>query len=172
MPESLYFDELEIGQTWVSPARTVTETDVVNFANMTGDCDPLHIDHDYAATTHFRQPIAHGLLGVSWVAGLAIKNPSVRTSAFTSIREWQFLEPIYFGDTVHVQTSVMNMEEAGKKNGRVAWQKKLINQDGKVVQQGVFETLVSKRTPVPKHHMHASPSSSPASERTSERTSS
>ena len=153
MSEPLYFDDLQIGQTWVSPARTVTETDVVNFANITGDTDPLHVNHPHAAATHFRQPVAHGLLGVSWVAGLAIKNPAMRTAAFTSIREWKFMEPIYFGDTVHVQTTVAELLPAGKKNGRVIWEKKLINQDGKVVQQGIFETLVTRKSHVPAPHL-------------------
>ncbi len=147
MSNPLFFDDIEVGQTWISPARTVTETDVVNFANITGDCDPLHVNHDYAAKSPYRQPIAHGLLGVSWVAGLAIHNPMVRTVAFTSIQKWDFVAPIFFGDTIHVQTTVLEKEHAGKKTGRVHWQKNLINQDGKIVQRGIFETLVSKRTP-------------------------
>jgi acyl dehydratase len=152
MQEPLFFDDIEIGQTWISPTRTVTETDVVNFANITGDCDPLHVDHEYAAQTQFGKPIAHGLLGVAWVAGLAIHNPMVKTAAFTSIRNWEFLAPVYFGDTVHVQTSVLELKPSGRRTGRVSWQKKLINQDGKVVQQGVFETLVATRASVPSPH--------------------
>ena len=147
MADPLFFDDIEVGQTWISPARTVTETDVVNFANITGDCDPLHVNHDYASKSPYRQPIAHGLLGVSWVAGLAIHNPMVRTVAFTSIQKWDFVAPIFFGDTIHVQTTVLEKENAGKKTGRVHWQKNLINQDGKIVQRGIFETLVSKRSP-------------------------
>ncbi len=162
MSEPIYFDELEIGQSWVSPARTVTETDVVNFANMTGDIDPLHVNHDYASKSHFGQPVAHGLLGVSWVAGLAIHNPMIKTAAFTSIENWEFLAPIYFGDTLHVQTSVLEMENNGRRNGKVRWQKKLINQNDKVVQQGVFITIVQKRVAVPTPHLNKSGSESSA----------
>ena len=157
MSEAIYFDDLQLGQTWVSPARTVTETDVVNFANITGDTDPLHVDHAHAASTHFRQPIAHGLLGLSWVAGLAINHPAIRTTAFTAVRDWNFLEPIFFGDTVHVQTTVAEMSSGGKRNGRVVWEKRLLNQDGRVVQSGVFETLVARRQPVPSHHLNLEP---------------
>ena len=57
-------------RTWKSSGRTVTETDVVMFAGLTGDYNPLHIDHEYVKDTPFRRPIAHGLLGVSLVAGL------------------------------------------------------------------------------------------------------
>ena len=155
MADPLYFDDLEVDQTWVSPARTVTETDVVNFANMTGDIDPLHVDHDYAAQTPFGKPIAHGLLGVSWVAGLAIHNPMVKTLAFTSISNWEFMAPVFFGDTLHVQTTVLELKEAKRRTGQVRWMKKLINQDGKIVQQGIFETLVQRRVSVPTPHLES-----------------
>ena len=56
----LYFDDLEVGQEWTSGGRTVTEADIVNFAGFSGDFNPIHIDHEFAKTTPFRRPIAHG----------------------------------------------------------------------------------------------------------------
>ena len=100
MDNRLCFENLQVGQSWISPSRTITETDVVNFANSTGDHNPLHTDYEYAKRTHFRQPIAHGLLGLSWVAGLGSNHPSVNTVAFTTIRNWEFTRPLFFGDTV------------------------------------------------------------------------
>ena len=85
MDSPLFYEEIEIGQSWTSPRRTVTEADVSNFATMTGDFNPLHVDYDYAAKTHYRQPIAHGLLGLSWVAGLGSYFPHMNTAAFTSV---------------------------------------------------------------------------------------
>jgi acyl dehydratase len=138
----LFYEQISVGDRWESPARTVTETDVVSFACLTGDCDPLHVDHETARNSPFRQPIAHGLLGTSLVAGLAIHCPHVRTRAFVGIRDWEFHEPIFFGDTVHVVTEVLEMRPEGRRNGRVLWKKQLVNQKGQVVQSGVFETLV------------------------------
>ena len=64
MVECLFLEQLKLGATWTSPSRTVTETDVVFFAGMTGDYDPLHTDHEFAAKSHYGKPIAHGLLEV------------------------------------------------------------------------------------------------------------
>ena len=58
----LYFDDVEVGQEFISNGRTVTEVDVVNFAGVSGDYNPIHTDHEFAKTTPFRKPVAHGLL--------------------------------------------------------------------------------------------------------------
>ena len=141
--DSLWFDEVEVGQQWVSPGRTLTEVDVVNFASLTGDYNPLHVDHDYASKSIYRKPIAHGLLGLSWVAGLGSTSPSMRTLAFTSVKQWEFLLPIFFGDTVHVLTRCALKTPKGKKSGQIVWELQLINQKDQVVQKGQFETLVA-----------------------------
>jgi acyl dehydratase len=142
MSRPLYFDDLKIGDSWQSRARTITEADVVNFACITGDFDPLHVDHEYARETPFRKPIAHGLLGLSWMAGLSTTAPSVKTAAFVSIREWRFLQPAFIGDTVHVVTEVTELTPRGRRRGLVVWRRKLINQQGTVLQEGILETLV------------------------------
>ena len=152
MDSPLFLDDIEIGQVWVSPRRTVTESDVVNFATMTGDFNPLHIDYEYASNSHYRRPIAHGLLGLSWVAGLGSHYPLVSTIAFTSVRDWQFLRPVFFGDTVYVETTCQEKIPSGRKAGKVVWLRKLINQDEQVVQEGVFETLVAVKSAVPPSH--------------------
>ena len=58
----LYFDDFQVEDEWISLGRTVTETDVVNFAGLSGDFNPIHMDHQFARGTPFRGPIAHGLL--------------------------------------------------------------------------------------------------------------
>ena len=143
--ESMWFDDVEVGQKWISQGRTVTESDVSQFASSTGDFNPLHVDHDFASRGPYRKPIAHGLLGLSWVAGLGSTAPLMRTVAFTSVRSWDFLAPIYFGDTVHVETECLEKICSGRKAGQILWTRKLINQKGQTVQQGQFETLVSIR---------------------------
>src|SRR5579885_1083507 len=96
----LYFDDLVIGQEWRSPGRTVTETDIVNFAGLSGDFNPIHMDHAFARRTPFRRPIAHGLLVLSLGSGLGLFSPPMRTLAVLTIREWQFKEPVFVGDTL------------------------------------------------------------------------
>ena len=143
--ESMWFDDVEVGQKWTSPARTVLASDVSQFASMTGDFNPLHVDHEFAANSPYNQPIAHGLLGLSWVAGLGSTAPLMRTVAFTSVSSWEFLAPIYFGDTVHVETVCLEKSTRGRKTGQIVWDRKLVNQKGQIVQQGMFETMVAMR---------------------------
>lgn len=141
--DALTFESLNLGDRWRSPARTMTETDIVSFAGLTGDYNPLHIDHQFAATTPWGKPIAHGLLGLSWVAGLGSTAPRPKTVALVAIREWEFLKPVFVGDTLHVVTEVVGKQVKGRRAGRVTWKRSLVNQHGVVVQQGFIETLVA-----------------------------
>jgi 3-hydroxybutyryl-CoA dehydratase len=143
MTEPLHFEDLAVGDHWTSLGRTVTETDIVNFAGMTGDYDPLHVDHEFARQTPFGKPIAHGLLGLSLVAGLASQCPSVRTIAFLKIENWEFFKPVYIGDTVHAETEVIAKNANGRRTGYVTWRRRLVNQSGDIVQAGIFQTLVA-----------------------------
>lgn len=142
----LYFDDVSIGQEWQSLARTVTETDIVNFAGLSGDFNPIHVDHEFAKTTVFRRPIAHGLLVWSLSSGLSQSAPPMRTLAFIGVREWNFLEPVYTGDTVHVISRVVEKEERSRgRRGVITWRRRVIKQDGKVAQEGLTLTLVEGR---------------------------
>ncbi len=156
MSNTLYFEDVEIGQCWISPSRTITETDVINFAGITGDFNPLHVDSHFASGTHFGQRIAHGLLGLSWVAGLGSQSPFMKTVAFVSIQQWMFLKPLVFGDTVHVRTEVKDKSLSGRRYGRVLWNRSLINQRGEITQQGIFETVVETKVLATRPHLRKS----------------
>ena len=103
----LFFDDLEVGQEWESPGRTITEADIVNFAGLSGDFNPIHIDHQFAQSTLFHKPIAHGLLVFSIASGLGLYSPPVRTLAFLEIKEWLFKKPVFIGDTLRVRNKVL-----------------------------------------------------------------
>ena len=142
----LYLDDVEVGQEWTSLCRTVTQADLVNFAGVSGDFNPIHMDHEFARGTVFRRPIAHGLLVFSLASGLGLYSPPMRTLAFLSIREWHFREPVFIDDTIHVITKVL--EKQVKRHGRrgvVTWQRRIVKQDAKVVQEGITVTLVEGR---------------------------
>lgn len=149
-PEIFSFDDLEVGDEWESTGRTVTEADVVLFAGLSGDYNPLHCDHEAAAAGPFGRPVAHGLLGLSIATGLIGHSPRVDTLAFLGILEWRFLLPIGFGDTIRVSSRVEAREpQARGRRGIVTWHRRILNQAGKVVQEGRTQTLVRGRTRPP-----------------------
>lgn len=142
-PTILGFHDLAVDDEWESPRRTVTEADVAAFAGLSGDFNPLHMDHDAAGRGPFGKPVAHGLLGLALVSGLASRAPLVDTLAFLTILQWKFLEPIAFGDTVHVLSRVAALEPRSRgRRGVVTWHRRLINQRGITVQEGNTQTLV------------------------------
>jgi 3-hydroxybutyryl-CoA dehydratase len=143
---SLYFDDVEVGQEWESSGRTVTEADVVNFAGVSGDFNPIHMDHEFAKTTAFRRPIAHGLLVFAIGSGLGVTCPSMRTVAFLQVREWNFKAPLFIGDTVKLRSRVVEKMPRGRgRRGEIVWYRGVYNQEGKVVQEGILVTLVEAR---------------------------
>lgn len=143
MADLLFYEDLSVGDRWISDSRQVTEADVAQFADLTGDYDPLHVDEEFAKQTPFRQPIAHGLLGLSFVAGVGSESPNVETVAFLGIQQWEFRKPIFFDDTVHVVTTITELQPNGRRRGRVTWLRQLVNQDGLVVQEGTLLSLVA-----------------------------
>ncbi|MCS7017209.1 MAG: MaoC/PaaZ C-terminal domain-containing protein [Gemmatales bacterium] len=142
----LYYDDVEVGQEWESVGRTVTEADIVNFAGLSGDFNPIHVDHYYAQSTPFGRPIAHGLLTLALASGLSVQCPPMRTLALVAIKEWQFRQPVFIGDTLRVRSKVLAKEARGRgKRGLITWQRQVINQQGAVVQEGITVTLVEAR---------------------------
>ncbi len=112
------FDDLVVGDEWESPRRTVTETDVVLFAGLSGDFNPLHVDHSSARSNPFGRPVAHGLLGLAIATGLMSQAPRVDTLAFLAILEWKFHRPIVFGDTIHALSTVRVVAASGQRTAR------------------------------------------------------
>ena len=142
----LYFDDVHVGQEWQSLGRTITEADIVNFAGLSGDFNPIHMDHEFCKSTVFRKPIAHGLLILAMGSGLGLAFPPMRTLAFLAIKEWRFLEPVFIGDTIRVHAKLLEKEERSRgRRGVITWQRQIINQHGKPVEEGQILTLVEGR---------------------------
>jgi len=143
----MYFEDFQVGLEMVTPARTITETDVVTFAALSGDWNQLHTDVEYAKTTPFGQRIAHGLLGLAVASGLAVRSGFVDGTAiaFRSL-EWKFSAPVFLGDTVAVKVRVAETRPVPRLGGgSVAFDVALINQRGETVQRGTWSMLVKSR---------------------------
>lgn len=142
----LYFDDLEVGQEWTSGGRTVTEADIVNFAGFSGDFNPIHIDHEFAKGTAFRRPIAHGFAVFSMASGLGVMTPPLRTLAMLKVRVWNFVLPVFAGDTIKCTSRVIEKTLRGRgRRGEVVWYRGIANQDGKIVQEGEVVLLIEAR---------------------------
>ena len=146
-PRGMYFEEMEEGLEVVSPGRTVTETDLVLFAGLSGDYNQLHTDAEFARSTIFGQRIAHGLLGLSIGSGLAGRLGFMEgtASAFMGL-EWRFKAPVLIGDTISLTARVARKREIRRLGGGiVVFQVALKNQRQETVQEGEWTILVKGR---------------------------
>ncbi|WP_054635889.1 MaoC/PaaZ C-terminal domain-containing protein [Thalassobacillus sp. C254] len=146
---SIYFDELEIGQEFISPGRTITETDVVMFASLSGDMNELHTNQEYAKHTQFEKPIVHGLLGLSICHGLMFRLGLFEQTAiaFLNVENWKFTAPIFYGDTVHAKFTVQEKVHSRSKDDRgiIKFSVQLINQDDEITQEGVKVIMMKRK---------------------------
>ena len=110
------FDGYAVGEVIPAPSRTITEADLVNFAGVSGDYHPLHVDEEYAKASPFGSRIAHGMLTVSVVSGLmfAAGLASEHSMGFLGVEGLRFKSPVYPGDTVGVRIEVAGKRETSR----------------------------------------------------------
>lgn len=144
-----YLEELEVGQTWTTEARTITETDLVMFATWSGDMHPLHSDEEFARTTQFGSRIFHGPGALAVAVGLEMRLGWKMGSAiaFLGINNWTMHVPVLIGDTLHVREEVTAIKPSRSKpdRGVVTTKVQIINQNGIVCQEGDWLVLLSRR---------------------------
>jgi acyl dehydratase len=136
--EKLYFEDYQEGEVFVSPGRTITETDIVMFAAFTGDWHPLHTNVEYAAMTQFKERIAHGMLGLVVGSALSARlGPYVILPksfiAFYGMESVRFTAPVKIGDTIHCESKVKSLAEKNDKLGIIDHENVIKNQHGEDV---------------------------------------
>lgn len=141
-----YFEDLKIGEHFETPGRTVTEADIVNFAGISGDYNPLHIDEEFAKKTRFGARIAHGVLTLSIMTGLWARLGILEgtVEAFYGIERLRFTKPVYSRDTLHVEMKVVDKEEKGQ-SGIIVLENTVLNQKSETVMVCTTNLLVQKR---------------------------
>ncbi len=141
-----YFEDIEVGEEYESPGRTVTETDIVLFAGLSGDYNVLHTDAEFMKKSIFGERIAHGLLGLAIQSGLFYRSgPVFATVAFLGLR-WKFKGPIKIGDTIRLRTRVSGKRETSRPDrGIVVVERRVLNQRDEVVQEGETDLMVERR---------------------------
>jgi acyl dehydratase len=142
------FDELEVGERFSTRGRTIGESDITGFATLTGDTHPQHTDAEWAAGSRFGERIAHGLLVLSYAAGLMPFDPE-RVIALRRVGDAVFKQPVKIGDTIHVDGEITRKTELDDGHGLVETRWKVANQRGKLVVRTTVE-LVWKRSTKPR----------------------
>lgn len=147
LPPPTSLPSLEVGHRFESAGRTITESDIVNFACLSGDFNRLHVDHEYARSTPFGQRIAHGLLVLSVLSGLTTQSNGYRqlepyVLALIDIN-CRFPKPTFIGDTIVVRVTVTEkIEQYRPGKDKVVFRREAVNQRGEVVVQADFAMVL------------------------------
>jgi len=144
----LYFEEFEIGMTIVSAGRTITESDIVMFAGLSGDFNQIHTDAEYSKASLAGQRVAHGLLCLSIASGLAVRTGFMDGTVqfFREVAEWKFVKPVFIGDTIHVVVTVLETKDLRRMgSGLVVLDVDVHNQRDESVMRGIWRILVAPR---------------------------
>lgn len=149
-PFTQYFEELEVGQTLTTHKRTVTETDVVNFANISWDHFYAHTDETSLEGTLFERRVAHGYFVISAAAGLFVHAAKGPVLANYGLDELRFIKPVYVGATIGVKLTVKEKigqddREGEVPRGIVKWNVDVTDETGETVALATILTLVQKK---------------------------
>lgn len=143
------FEDYKVGEKFISPGRTITETDIVMFAAFTGDWHPLHTNVDYAAKTPFGERIAHGMLTLCVGSALIFRLGAYVALpksfiAFYGMDKVRFTGAVKIGDTIRCETEIIELQEKDDKRGVIVSQNNIKNQRGEDVVVYTTRALVGR----------------------------
>jgi acyl dehydratase len=147
-PRGMYFEDFEVGQSIVTSRRTVTQTDIVNFACLSGDHNAPHIDHEFCKTQPYGEPIAHGPLVLAMVSGLqclsGINDGTI--IAMMGLDQWRMHLPVKAGDTIYavITPKEKKLTSSGTK-GIVTCDRIVYNQRDEIVHTMVISNMYKCR---------------------------
>lgn len=143
-PRGLYFEDFEIGHRYVTPRRTVTQTDIVNYACLSGDFNAPHVDFEFCRQQPYKEPIAHGPLVFAIATGLQCQSGINHGTivAFLGMDEWRINAPVKHGDTIFmVMTPTEKRLTSKGGRGVVTLRREIMNTRGETVQSMVTRSL-------------------------------
>ena len=136
-----------MSERFVTEGRTIRETDIMAFAELTGDWHPQHTDRDWSEHSLFGEQIAHGLLVLSFAAGSMPFDPE-RVVALRRVGDAVFKQPVRVGDTIRVEGQAVGSRELDDETDLVEYRWRVVNQDGRMVLRMNVE-VVWRRAPAP-----------------------
>lgn len=140
------FEEFTQGQSWTTPGRTITESDIIGFAGLSGDFNPVHVDEVFAAATPFGGRIAHGPMGIGMAFGLASRLDLIDGTVIALLGvQWDFRAPVRAGDTIHAIITVAETRPTrDPARGLLTLAFDIGNQSGTTVQDGTARLLMRR----------------------------
>lgn len=150
-PFMKYFEELKVGETLITRKRTVTEADIVNFANVSWDHFYAHVDHTSLAGTLFEKPVAHGYFILSAAAGLFVDGRKGPVLLNYGVEECRFIKPVYAGSTIGVRLTCKEKIAQEKRDeqdipkGIVKWYVDVYDETGESVAIATILTMVKMK---------------------------
>lgn len=142
-----YFEEISIGDEWITPARTLTETDLMTYCYLSGDYNPVHTDIELMKKSEFGERIFHGMAITSFTSGL-VERLSILEGSVVALLEinWKFRAPAKIGDTIRVVIRIAEKRETKRTDaGLVATARTVLNQNDVVVTEGLTRMLWLRR---------------------------
>lgn len=149
-PFRRYFEDLEVGETFITAKHTVTEADIVNFANLTGDNFYAHVDETSLEGSLFEKRVAHGYYILSKAAGLFVEAKKGPVLLNYGLEECRFIKPVYVGTTIGVRLTMKEKIDTEQKTaedipkGIVKWFVDVYDNAGETVAVATIMTMVKK----------------------------
>ena len=142
-----YFEDWEEGHELWTASRTITEADIMNFAGISGDFNPLHTNEVFAGATPMKSRIAHGMLGVAVATGLANQTRTMEGTTLALMSQTlNYKAPIFPGDTITLRLTVAGKKMSSKGGrGVVRLKMDLFNQRDEVVTDGEWVLLMRSK---------------------------
>ena len=134
------FEELTAGERFSTRPRAVAEADILEFAALTGDSHPQHVDPDWADSSRFGEQIAHGLLVLSFAIGLLPLDPD-RVVALRRVSDAVFKQPVKIGDALRVEGKITALKELDAEQGLVETSLRILNQGDRLVVRASVELV-------------------------------
>jgi acyl dehydratase len=146
VPYTFSFEDLPLDQPFESPARTLSEAELVMFSMLTGDWGAIHADEEFAKTTPLGRRMFHGTFGIALAIGMSatLLHFTTPVIAALGVREWSYRAPLFVGDTVHLRMTIVEKRRTSAGNrGIVSRRLQLVKHDGSVAQEGFADLMIA-----------------------------
>lgn len=147
-----HFEDCQVGDRLLTTGRTITEADIVQFASLSGDWNPLHTDAEYARQGPFGERVAHGLLSLTAGLNLLFRHGGFgngflpdNIEALTGLDRVQFKRPVKIGDTLRLSCEIVDMRPVFEKQGAIEVRFSVLNQREEIAISGRVSVLAACR---------------------------